>query len=218
MNDTKKVIAISVVTSLVIALLVGSFYRATTPRGSTERETIVEKIFGGNAGPVSTNDYECIGDVCYYYRVGNCQDATTTLFSILPPENATSTVERIVMTGTMGTTSAYIRIGTSTNNSINTFLTTQLSPTFVQVVISTSTGFYIVDRTAAGGGPTSTPATFTHATSSNFIVGPGERLTADATSTVASHNNTAMQGFTNTNDTFSCTYAVTFSRPALIVR
>ena len=210
--NTPKLVVISIVTALAVA--VGVTYFAPT-KTETVREIKEIKELGAIPGNSVDSQRFCIGGVCKDYSSGTCYNSTTTFFSLRPPSRATSTIESIKLYGNNGTTTFYGRVGTSTSPSINTFLTNQLSPTFMQFVVSTSTGFYIQDRTFAGAGPTSTLSSFSNATTSGFtgkfIVGPDEFLVGAATGTVASHNATAMQGLTNTNNEFDCDYSVEWS-------
>jgi len=109
-----KTVGVGALVALVVALGVTYF---NIPGTQIVREVIKEQL-GSVVGPESTFDYTCVGGFCTYNRVGSCNDATSTLFTVQNPAKATSTwtLAIVDVTGSATTTDPYfISVATSTN-------------------------------------------------------------------------------------------------------
>ena len=137
-------------------------------------------------------------------------DASTTIFSVQNPfANATSTAF-ITITGTNGTTTIDILVGTSTT-AFAPVGGNLPSPTLINAtVIATSTQFTSHSGVLIGSdlGYTSPGSASVY----RISVPPSGYVLGQATSSYAGSSATGLQGITNTNNTFTGNYFVTWHR------
>lgn len=151
---------------------------------------------GHNSDPLS---------VASYATVGTCADGSTTLFGLANPFSATSTAQLVALSGTDGTTTIDILVGTSTIATAPAG-SNLASPTLLKAtLIATSTPFYTSSGVAVGPG---TGYTEPGTTNYTIAVGPSEYLVGQATSSYPGASATGVSGITNAANTFNCTYKV----------
>lgn len=128
---------------------------------------------------------------------GTCGSATSTMFSIVNPTSATSTVEIDMMTLTGQATSTTFSIGTTTKSS--GLALTDISPTLVNAaLVATGTQATLISgfTTNLGNGQISSGT----GSVDKIVVGPNERVAGYATSTYGG------VGALNYTPAVSCTY------------
>lgn len=143
-----------------------------------------------------------------YASVGTCADATTTLAALVNPFSATSTAQVSVLSGQNGTTTVSLLMGTSTTAfaPVNGNLP---SPTLLNIAtLATSSVLYTASGVAVGSLGYIAPGTANYSIS----VAGGDYALLQATSSYAGSSATGLQGITNTNNTFSCTYKVLWTK------
>ena len=205
--ENKKVLLIAGVVAIVVASVFTYFRPANVV--VKEIKEIVREQLGAVAGPEDSNDYHCLNGVCEYVRTGQCLDATTTLFSILNPVGATSTIAFIEYWGNSGTTSLGVVMSTSSISTVaanrfdvNVWATTSIATSTEYYRSGPGLGFDSASKVAP---PQDLPATSTIFSS----IGPTEYLIAKATS---SNMGALDGGLLGANNAFTCEYRVKFIR------
>lgn len=131
---------------------------------------------------------------------GTCADATTTLFALTPPfSSGTSTARVTKITGQNGTTSVDIMVGTSTTAYVP-YLSNLSTALLTADEVATGTQFYLASGAVSNGAIANTGSAF-------IVVGPGQKLVAQATSSTAA-NSVGNSGVINPANSFACTYSV----------
>ena len=159
-----------------------------------------------------------------YYRPisGTCDDASPTLANVINYNGATSTLRHLRIDGQNGTTTITLQAGT-------TSVATLLGGSAVQPVLINSVGigtstYFIIDggtppnnastsqgAVIFGGGATTSGAS----TYPSIMLGPTDRFFIRATSTTqnqAASGDDTLEGLTNTNNQFSCTWDAILER------
>lgn len=241
-TTNKKLIGFGVAILLGVLLLLVVF----KPEGQTTVvERVIEKVTGGVLGGVSHITDLTLGEdfqlatstsadniftqdgFATKVVTGTCVDATTTVFSVINPFVATSTVSRVVVDMRTGTSTNYFSIGTSTQiaqnptNSMsgNTGFASSTKSILSLYTMSSNTSSYIdtsvrADKLLA----TSTDAepklgVRTEGISSgSAIVGPYDYVLGYVTASTTAQT---LGAITGTSNAFSCTYAVEFKRLSL---
>ncbi len=137
------------VLAVVAGLLVfsGSFISKTQVVQQTPTSEQLQQIvrqFGALSSPDIQSPYLCVNGVCGWYASGDCLDATTTPFSVLSPA-ATSTLDLLQVSGTVGTTTIDFVVATTSSPhifSVGGATTTAYAPFFIDLSnVATSTYF-----------------------------------------------------------------------------
>lgn len=173
-------------------------------------EKVIEQRFGALSSPEISSPYIDLSGNTFYSISGTCDDKSPTMWNIANPVAATSTIVRHTVTGQNGTTTITLESGTT---SITTLLGGSVpQPAFINAIgVGTSSAFFIEAGTPAnalialGGNATSSGAS----TYRQVTIGPNDRLYGRATSTTqnqAASGDDTLEGLTNTNNQFSCTY------------
>lgn len=209
--ETKKVFLIAGVVAIVVASVFTYFRPANIV--VKEIKEIVREQLGAVAGPEDLNDYHCLNGLCEYVRTGNCQDATTTLFSILNPANGTSTLYVDLFSGQNGTSSLAVVFGTSTVSTLA--LLDFPFGVWATTSISSSTNFFRQGPGPGynGGGSTPSPEMLRASTSPITLIGPSEYVHIKATGTnIINGTNGGADGIVNASNVFNCEFKLRFVR------
>lgn len=133
-----------------------------------------------------------------------CNTASSTLFSVAPPSNATSTAQLTLMILGGNATTSSLLVGTSTK--LTGLASTDVSPTLVTSTngIPTSTIEYVASGIINGPGTNAQGfLTSGSGTATQIMVSPGQRVAAYSTSTATGLGAAGyVPGFT------SCTYKI----------
>jgi len=167
-------------------------------------EKTPDVIVGANAGPESTHEYQCVGGVCTYYKVGVCNSATTTIFAVRNPFNATSTATVLAIEGVGNATTTTFEVGTSTK--ATGLAAADVSGTLiVNASVATTSGFYTASGIQSGAsGSYLSPGT---GSARSVVLGPTQYIAGFATTTATGAGAAGFTGgFT------SCTYTIEFTR------
>lgn len=195
MNYYKKGSASVVALVVVLLLIVGGVIAYTSNDGPKP---------GAVAGPESTNDYFCNAGVCTWYRTVACNTATSTIFVIPNPANATTTASIQIFTGTGNATSTTFSVGTTTKSS--GLALSDISGSLINAgLVATSTRFTFVSgiTTPLGSGQSTSGS----GTITKVVVGPSEKIGAFGTSTY-----TGVEATNYTPSFTSCRAVVRFER------
>ena len=160
----------------------------------------------GNSNAISATPWEGVGNVCKWYVGGTCNSgqfaASSTIFGVLNPWNATSTVSLDFVSGLGQSTSTQISVGTTTQ--ATGLALANLSVDFVNAAtIATTTQFAVIGGQTGGLGTSQISAGTSFA---KAIVGQSEYVSAFATSTYGN------AGAINYTPGLNCTYGITFTR------
>lgn len=220
----KKIIILGGVVLLIVGVVAGLALRSSEPvtkaidtGTGTPTEFDGIAINGGIRVGVPSSEYPMapaaqtvVGNgLATLPTSGSFADATTTIFAVANPFLATSTASCPILQGQNGTTTIDILVGTSTKQ----YLTknSDVSATLINsTLIATSTKIFLSSGITVGPGTgfnSSGTGTFP-----KIVVGPSEFLVGLATSSYAGSSATGKQGITNTNNTFSGTYACLWER------
>jgi hypothetical protein len=162
---------------------------------------------GAAAGPVSTEEFRCIGGengYCEYLKVGTCNAATSSPIAVRNPFNATSTATLISLELTGQATTTSLSVGTSTKSS--GYALSDISPAFVNAVtVATTTGY--ITASGVTNGPNASFLSPGSGSQETIILGAGQYIGAHATTTATGAGaNSYTPGYTN------CTYKILFRR------
>lgn len=181
-NYKKGSVSVFVLVVVLLALVAGGAFYAGTLGPKP----------GANAGPESTNEYFCNAGVCTWYKTVGCNTASSTMFSVANPFNATSTAS-IFMIGTGNATSTTFSVGTTTAAKSSGLALTDISASLVSgaLVGTSSPQFTLISGITAplGSGQISAGA----GTINEIVVGPTSRVSGFATST---YGNAGAVGYT----------------------
>lgn len=220
-----------VVAVVAIIAIIGLFFpKQIKEFGATATEGFKEFTFLENfktgalwVTATSTIDGEFVlGNKKYRSIGGTCADASPTLVNVINYNGATSTLRDLRVDGQNGTTTITLQAGT-------TSVATLLGGSAVQPVLINSIGigtstYFIIDAGTPpnnastsqgavifGGGATTSGAS----TYPSVQLGPLDRFFIRATSTTqnqAASGDPTLQGLTNTNNQFACTWTAVLER------
>lgn len=178
----------------------------------------------GSVDTFAATPYQCNGDYCYWYVAAQCGQpagtiASSTLFSVQNPFNATSTLTFASISGIQGATTTDILVGTSTTaaplglsvNSTTTALVGQ--NTFAMYSVTAGSRFFSSAGVTMGPGTGyKAPSGGTYPTSqAEIVMGPSEYLVGFSTSTLGGATNGGL-GATQIAVPASCAYELEFTR------
>lgn len=207
------------ISGLAAAVLVSGGFWLTQPN-----TTVVEQgdpVVGGGALD-SSSPTKCQGNACFTYVTGSCNTGTSTLFAILNPFGATSTMTYGKISGLQGATTTDILVGTSTTpapaaNAANGVATSSV-PAYIfgMFKVTASAKFYSVAGLtfgpAAGSGNYHQPSGGTYPTSNaRMMLGPNDYILGFSTSTAGGSTNGGVAAST-VQIPSSCSYRFDFAR------